>query len=115
MTEYQGAPPSTDALITAPPSTTDGHRERADFYGSRASTILILGIAGLVVFPPAGIAAWIMGSRLKKEANAAGFREPDRSRAGRICGVVGTILTVMMIVGMLLYWTNRNGSSHMTG
>jgi hypothetical protein len=111
MTDYQKGPMPTDPFMPAPPSTTDSRRGRTDLYGSRATTILILGIAGLVVFPPAGIAAWIMGSRLRKEVNAAGSREPGRSRAGRICGIIATILTAMMVVGMLLYSTNRTSRS----
>jgi hypothetical protein len=76
-------------------------------YDSRATTILVLGIVGLFLFPPAGIAAWLMGSQLRKDANTAGYHEPGRSRAGRICGVVATIVTVALVIGVVMFMTNR--------
>jgi uncharacterized membrane protein len=88
-------------------SNVDHHQTRVNPFMSRATTILILGIGGLVLFPPTGIAAWIMGSRLRKAANGAGYPEPGRSVAGRICGIIATILTVAIVVGMVAFMVNR--------
>lgn len=83
-------------------------------YESRATTILVLGIAVLVGRPPAGIVAWIMGSRLRKEATNAGYPEPGRSQVGRICGMIATIIVVVVVVGLLLFVVNRS-DSHVEG
>ena len=72
-------------------------------FESQATTIVVLGIVGLVVFPPAGTVAWIMGARLRKAANAAGYPEPGRSPVGRICRVIATLFIVAIVVGPLLF------------
>jgi hypothetical protein len=102
-------PPSIKPPAPTTASSVAGNRASAN----RATTVLILGIASLVILPPAGIAAWIMGSRLRKDAKAGGYAEPGRSRIGRICGIIGTILTVAIAFGMGLFVTNR-ASSHTT-
>jgi hypothetical protein len=68
-------------------------------FDSRATTILVLSILSLIICSPLGPVAWIMGSSLKKEANAAGFPEPSNAKAGRIIGMIVTILIVVAIVG----------------
>ena len=83
-------------------------------YDARATTVLMLGLAGLVCLPPLGTAAWIMGSRLGKEAATAGYTEPGRSKLGRICGIVATIIMVLVVVGLVLFRVNR-GESHVSG
>ncbi len=108
----QTAPISIDPPAPVSLPTAHDRWTPVNPYDLRATTILVLGIVGLFLFPPAGIAAWIMGSQLRKEANAAGYHEPGRSRAGRICGIVATIVTVAMVIGMLLFMVNRT-SGHM--
>jgi hypothetical protein len=108
----QGAPVLIDPPAGPSLSTAHDRWTLVNPYDARATTILVLGIVGLVLFPPAGIAAWIMGSQLRKEANAAGYHEPGQSRAGRICGVIATIVTVAMLIGMVLFMVNRT-SGHM--
>jgi hypothetical protein len=103
---------STDPLSPALGSTGQLYRAVANPYVSRATTILVLGIFGLVLFPPVGIAAWIMGSQLSKEANAVGYAEPGRSRGGRICGIIATTITIAIVIGMMLFMVNRT-DSHM--
>lgn len=71
----------------------------------RGTLILILGILGLVVCAPCGIAAWIMGSGDLKQIDAGQMDPTGRSltSAGRICGMIATILLVIgVIVGVLL-------------
>ncbi|MFN3690639.1 MAG: DUF4190 domain-containing protein [Fimbriimonadales bacterium] len=64
---------------------------------ANATTILVFGILGLVlpcIGVPFGVAAWIMGNAALRELNA-GFGDPSlRSQveAGRILGIIGTIL-----------------------
>jgi hypothetical protein len=67
----------------------------------RGTLILVLGILGLVICGPLGIAAWVMGSGDLKEMDAGALDPSGRSmtNAGRICGMIATIL---MIVGALI-------------
>ncbi len=71
----------------------------------RGTLILVLGILGLVVCQPIGIAAWIMGSGDLKQIDAGQMDPTGRglTNAGKICGIVATILLVLsVIVGLLL-------------
>ncbi len=71
----------------------------------RGTLILVLGILGLVVCQPIGIAAWIMGSGDLKQIDAGQMDPSGRglTNAGKICGIVATILLVLsVVVGLLL-------------
>ena len=64
--------------------------------------ILIFGILGLVgICWPLGIVAWVMGNGDLKEMDAGAMDLSGRSmtNAGRICGMIGTIL---LIIGVLV-------------
>ena len=63
----------------------------------RATLILVLGILGLVICGPLGIAAWIMGNGDLKEMDAGAMDPGGRSttNAGRICGMIATILMIL--------------------
>jgi hypothetical protein len=60
----------------------------------QATTVLILGILGLVRCQVISPFAWVMGNRVVREIDAAGGQLGGRSHAnaGRICGIVGTAL-----------------------
>ena len=68
---------------------------------SQATTILVLGILGLLCScSPLGVAAWVMGNR-ELEAIDAGRRNPDNrgtANAGRIIGIVATVLGLIALV-----------------
>lgn len=71
----------------------------------RGTLILVLGILGLLVCGPLGIAAWIMGSGDLKEMDA-GMMDPSgrgNTNAGKICGIIATVLTIIsvMVVGII--------------
>ncbi len=71
----------------------------------RGTLILIFGIIGLTVCQPFGIAAWLMGNAdLKKMA--AGQMDPegeDLTKAGKICGIIGTILMILITILLIVY------------
>jgi hypothetical protein len=69
----------------------------------RGTLILVLGILSLVICAPLGIAAWIMGNGDLKEIDAGTMDPSGRSttNAGRICGMIGTILLALGIVLMI--------------
>jgi hypothetical protein len=68
--------------------------------------ILILGIASLVILPlPLGPMAWVQGTQDLKEM-AAGRMDPDgggMTHAGRVCGMIATIISATVVVAVLLY------------
>jgi hypothetical protein len=69
----------------------------------RGTLILVLGILGLVICGPLGIAAWIMGNGDLKQIDAGAMDSSGRSltNAGRICGIIATILLVLGVVAFI--------------
>ena len=68
----------------------------------RGTLILVLGILGLIVCGPLGIAAWVMGSGDLKQMDAGAMDTSGRgnTQAGKICGIIGTIL---MVIGIIVF------------
>jgi hypothetical protein len=67
--------------------------------------ILVLGILGLVLCGFLGIAAWVMGSADLKEMDAGQMDPAGRgnTNAGRICGMIATILMALgVIIGIVI-------------
>jgi uncharacterized membrane protein len=65
----------------------------------RGTTVLVLGILGLVVCPILGIIAWVMGNGDLREMQA-GQMDPTgqgMTKAGKICGMIGVILAIVVI------------------
>jgi hypothetical protein len=71
----------------------------------RGTLILVLGILGLVICGPLGIVAWVMGSGDLRQMDAGTMDPAGRSntQAGKICGIIATILLILgAVVGVLL-------------
>jgi hypothetical protein len=71
----------------------------------RGTLILVLGVLGLVVCGPLGIAAWVMGSGDLKEIDAGTMDPMGRgaTQAGKICGIIATILMIIgVVIGILV-------------
>ena len=75
----------------------------------RGTLILVLGILGIVLCFPLAIVAWVMGKQDLKEMDA-GTMDPSgrgNTNAGRICGMIGTLLAavglVLILVGGILF------------
>jgi hypothetical protein len=67
----------------------------------RGTLVLVLGILGIVLCGICGIVAWVMGRSDLKEMDA-GLMDPSGrgvTNAGKICGIVGTVL-----MGLWLLW-----------
>ncbi len=73
----------------------------------RGTLILVLGILGLVICGPCGIAAWIMGNGDLKEMDAGAMDPSGRgtTQAGKICGMIATILMALGIVIFVALFT----------
>jgi hypothetical protein len=71
----------------------------------RGVQILVFGILSLVVCLLFGIAAWVMGNTDLQEM-ASGRMDPsgrDFTQAGRICGIVGTVILVIQLVFVVIF------------
>ena len=73
----------------------------------QATLILVLGIIGLVTCQILGPFAWVMGNRALAEIDASNGAIGGRStvNAGRICGIVASILlivTAVFFIGMIV-------------
>jgi hypothetical protein len=68
----------------------------------RGPVILVLGILGLVMCFILGIIAWVMGNADLREMDAGTMDPSGRglTSAGKICGMIGTILAA---VGVGIY------------
>ncbi|MCX7925363.1 MAG: hypothetical protein N2554_06080 [Fimbriimonadales bacterium] len=78
--------------------------------GANATLILVFGILSLVlpcIGVPFGITAWILGNMARRELDE-GFGDPSlRSQveAGRILGIIGTILWSLCCLGYFAFYT----------
>jgi hypothetical protein len=71
---------------------------------SQATTVLVLGILGVVVCQVLGPFAWVMGNK-ELAAIDAGLRPPENrstANAGRILGIVGTVLLALVPIIIIL-------------
>lgn len=72
---------------------------------SQATTVLVLGILGLVLCGILAPFAWVMGNR-ELQAIDSGMRPPENrgtANAGRILGIIGSVLLgIALIVGLFI-------------
>lgn len=66
----------------------------------RGTMILVLGILGIVLCMICGIIAWVMGNADLREMQAGRMDRTGEglTKAGKICGMIGTILWGLYIV-----------------
>lgn len=72
----------------------------------RSAIVLVLGVLSLIICAPLGIAAWVMGAGDLREMDA-GLRVADgrsTTKAGMICGIIGTVLFVLQVLLGLLFF-----------
>lgn len=67
----------------------------------QGTTILVMGILGIVFCPILAPVAWVMGNTALREIDAAPGRYSNRGvvQAGRLCGMIYSILLVVMVLG----------------
>jgi hypothetical protein len=75
-----------------------------DYYpeDSQATTVLVLGILGLVLCQFLGPFAWSMGSK-ELAAIDAGRRPPENRGTAQAGKVLGIIATVLLIIGVVFF------------
>lgn len=67
---------------------------------SHAVTAFVLGILGVILFPPLGPVAWVLGRKAEQQIDASGGAIGGRglATAGKVLGMVGTFFVVLLIV-----------------
>lgn len=70
----------------------------------QATTVLVLGILGVVACGVLAPIAWYMGSKAMAEieGNPGAYSGDGEVRAGRILGIVGTVLFALVVVFMIV-------------
>ncbi len=68
------------------------------------TTILVLGILSLVVCGLLGPFAWVKGNSALREidANPGTYTNRGNVSAGRICGIIASVLMILGVVGFVL-------------
>jgi len=83
----------------------------------RGTTVLVLGILGLVVCVICGIIAWVMGKNDLREMDA-GIMDPSgrgTTNAGKICGMISVILACVGLAIWLLLMIVGVGAAAVSG
>lgn len=95
-------PGNVQPFRQAPPYYGYGYRYSREH--PQGTTILILGICSLVVCQLLGPVAWVMGNNAIREIDTDPYAYSNRSsvQAGRICGIIGTVLIVLWVLVMVL-------------
>ena len=96
MEENSQQPPVATAQAQAPVHSVAPHR---------GVLILVLGILGIVCCFICGIIAWVMGNNDMREIDAGRMDPTGRglTQAGKICGIVGIILSIVAIVMQVIF------------
>jgi len=71
----------------------------------QATLVLVLGILGLVVCQVLGPFAWVMGNKAVAEidANPGAYEGRGEAQAGRILGIISTVILVLSIVAIAFF------------
>ncbi|MCG8602581.1 MAG: hypothetical protein MI807_20725 [Verrucomicrobiales bacterium] len=72
----------------------------------RGTTILVLGILGIVLCQICGIIAWVMANKdiPKMEAGTMDPEGLGQANAGKICGIISVILLALGLVFAVIYF-----------
>ena len=83
----------------------------------QATLALVLGILSLVICGVLGPFAWVIGGKAVREIDASGGAVGGRglAMAGKVCGIIATVLLILgVVVGgliLILSLASSNGSS----
>jgi len=99
-----------------PPYPYGGYRPPAPNH-PQSTTVLILGILGIVICGLLGPFAWTMGNRVVAEIDQSGGQLGGRTEAnvGRILGIVSTVLligSIVLVVGVFVFGGILAGTSN---
>jgi hypothetical protein len=100
------SPPSDDAWRSTPAPPPSGDYAAPPVSGRRAETAIpavVLGIVGIILCPLCAPFAWSLGRKAERQVDASGGALAGRGEAtaGKILGIVGTVLMVIWIVALV--------------
>ena len=75
-----------------------------------ATTIFVLGLLGILVCGPLGIFAWVQGNDYMNACRRLGVEPDGLAVAGRILGMIATILMILGVCMFLLVMCAGIGS-----
>lgn len=68
------------------------------------TVIFVLGLLGLLACQIMGPVAWLMGNAYVSECRALGIQPDGLATAGRVLGIVSTVLMALSLVAVVLYF-----------
>jgi hypothetical protein len=94
-----GSPPPGWQPSSPPPGYGYGGYQQSPEH-PQGTTIILLGVLGLVLCQVLGPFAWSMGTKALREIDASGIPYSNRGtiQAGRICGMIATGLLVVSLL-----------------
>lgn len=83
-----------------------GHQVRGNYEESKATMILVFGILSIVVCQFFGPFAWSMGNTELRRVDQGLVDPRDRGsiQAGRICGIVGSVLMILWVLAVVGFY-----------
>ena len=105
---YGPPPPYGQAPYGASPYGPPAYGQSPYGYGPiehpQGTTILVLGILGIVVCAVLAPVAWVMGNNALREIDAQPGRYSNRGivQAGRLCGTIYSLFLLVMLVGLVV-------------
>ena len=91
--------------IDYPPQTFKASTMEQQVEPHRGTTVVVLGILGLVLCQVCGIIAWVMANKDIPKMSA-GTMDPaglQQTKAGKICGIISVILLALGIVFYIIF------------
>ena len=78
---------------------------------SRAIAALVLGILGIVLCPICAPIAWVIGHAAEQQIDASADRLSGRglATAGKITGIVGTVLLILYVLFLVVFFVFSGG------
>lgn len=72
----------------------------------QATTILVLGLLGVVLCQLVAPFAWVMGKRALNEIDASNGTVGGRNSVmvGYICGIIGTVFIALAVIGVIVWF-----------
>lgn len=64
---------------------------------------LVMGILGIILCGPLGIAAFVMGRKARKESALTGVPVDSKMEAAYILGIVGTVLVALSLILLFVF------------
>jgi len=68
----------------------------------QSTTVLVLGILGIVIAGILGPIAWYMGNKAMQECATGMYTASDQLKAGRVLGIISTVLLIVEVIAVII-------------